>query len=148
MTSHRSLTVSVVSIALIAIAAGCQASIRNSEVPTLTVSALARDLDGGPASFKGQIVRVCRGRLTRLDPPTRREWQFAALGESFRHGAGVRVKPCGDAAPSLDSQGCLQGRIARADGSMAEPAPDESVLVASAIVSFVWYLHAQCPAAG
>lgn len=130
--------------AVVAFAGGCQTTLRGPEIPTLTVSELARDLDGGPASYKGQTVRVCRGRLTRLEPPTRREWRFSALGETFRHGAGVSVKPCGDTAPGLDSQECLQGRIARPDGSIVNPAPNESVLVSGAILSSVWYLHAQC----
>ena len=147
MTVGHTFTISLAPLALGGLSTACQTMIPDSEVPTVTVSELARDLARGPASYKGQVVRVCRGRLGEVEPLERREWQFAALGESFPHGAAVNVKGCADAIPRPDSQGCLQGRVARLDGSIAEVVPGESVIVSSTIESFTWYLHAQCPSA-
>lgn len=119
---------------------------RESGLPTLTVSALARDLARGPASFRGRLVRVCRGRLSQGQPAERRSWSFAAVGDPFPHGASILVRSCAEGGPSLDPQGCLQGRIARPDGSVLEPAADEPVAVSDLIESRVWYLHVDCGA--
>ena len=45
---------------------------------------------------------------------------LAAIGDPSPHGASLLVKACGDSDPVLDSQGCLEGRIARADGSVRD----------------------------
>lgn len=146
MSEPGRLRIALAVFALAGLAAGCRMMMRDSQVPRLTVSELARDLARGPVSFKGRMVRVCRGRLAQVQPVERREWQFAALGETFPHGASVTVKACGDTAPRLDTRGCLQGRIARPDGTVREPGPDEPSIVSDSIESYDWYLHASCEA--
>ena len=145
MTVGRYAGISLALLALGGFVTACRTMTRDSEVLTVTVSELARDLARGPASYKGQAVRVCRGHITQTLPVELRRWRFAARGESFPHGAAVHIKGCADATPRVDSQGCLQGRIARLDGSIGEVAPGESMIVSSTIESFTWYLHAQCP---
>ena len=148
MKAGRYGRIALALVALGSLGTACRTLAGDPKAPTVTVSELARDLARGPASYKGQTVRVCRGRLSETEPPERREWQLAALDESFPHGAAVNVKACADSTPRLDSRGCLKGRIARLDGSLAGVAPGESVIVSSAIESFTWYLHAQCPGSG
>lgn len=144
MSGTKTLRAGLAILIIASTIAGCRTMTQEHEAPTLTVSELARDLARGPASFKGRTVRVCRGRLDQIIPTDHREWAFSAIGERFPHGAGVNVKACGDAAPIVDSQGCLTGRVARPDGSIAEPAPDEGVIVSTAIHSYTWYLHEIC----
>jgi hypothetical protein len=141
VTVRRPFRICVGVLAVAALAAGCQTVMSNSEIPTITVSELARDLDRGQASFRDRNVRVCRGRLDRMQPAESRKWAFAAVGDPFPHGASVFVNSCrGEPVP--DSQGCLQGRIAPPDRSLSDPS--ERVISSSIIESYDWYLHVNC----
>jgi len=117
-------------------------------MPTLTVSELARDLapPRGPLSFKGRMVRVCRGRLTPVTPASLHRWELSGPETTYPYGAIVLVQTCGAARPQLDREGCLTGRVARADGSVRERAAGENeVMTAGTTISHTWYLHPQCP---
>jgi len=107
---------------------------------TVPLVSLARD----PEAWRGREVRTCGPEFH--GDSKEGVWELARPSVSGYHPAIVRVLGCADAAPARDSGGCVSGRIARRDGSI-EPLEDgEPRVISSDIVSYDWYLHAQCPA--
>lgn len=104
-------------------------------VPLLT---LARD----PEAWRGREVRTCSPAFRNY--PEQGEWLLSL--PNGQHSAGIRVLGCAGAAPAPDSNGCVAGRIARRDGSVKPLLEGEIYTVSSATISYIWYLHAQCPA--
>lgn len=112
---------------------------------TVPLHILARNID----SYRGRTVRTCgewngamreadgtllARQLNRIDPTSPHGW-----------GAVVFVAPCSGARPPL-SDGCINGRIAREDGSLNDPERIE--VVSHRIGSSEWWLHPQCRAPG
>jgi hypothetical protein len=106
-------------------------------------AALGVDADGYRIErHRGQIVRVC-GRPAQFDGRPAIE-HIRRPGETFFHGPPtVLLVPCGGAAPRLDRDGCITGRVAALDGSMNPP---PRTLHDDRPVSPDWFLHLQCPA--
>ena len=121
-------------------AAACQSLERTSpaELPTLT----GNQYGYGIERYQGRTVRVC-GRLTERESRWAVEY-VPRQGDFFFHGyPAVLVAGCAGAAPRLDRDGCLTGRIAAADGSLVLPSRVEWDDMP---VSRDWFLHAQCSA--
>lgn len=103
-----------------------------------------RRLAADPEEWRGREVRTC-GPSFRGDR-AKGEWQLSLPRASGYHPAIVRILGCAGVKPARDSNGCVSGRIARRDGSIRPTREGEERTISSAIVSYDWYLHAQCPA--
>jgi hypothetical protein len=126
------------------VAAACATVPAATPIKKVTVSELARNLVRESASLRGSELRVCGGRLLHYEEGEFGGWPLTAVGDPHRHGAVVLVRTCRNIRPATDPNGCLNGRVARADGSLLDPAPGESILVTDAIESYVWFLHQSC----
>lgn len=135
--SHSSLGAAVVIGSVMSVA--CVDATARESMPTLSVGQLARQIE----SFKGRHVRACGGRLDLSEVYKR--WAIQSIGDPNPHGAIVNVVPCPGVTPRLDGRGCIAGRIAYRDGTLDETRQTGPITMSSAITSYVWYLHAQCP---
>lgn len=117
--------------------AGASAPLQGETVPLVS---LARD----PEAWRGREVRTCGPEFS--GDSKEGVWELARPKVSGYHPAIVRVVGCAGVAPVRDSGGCLSGRVARRNGSIEPVAEGEPQVVSSAIMSYDWYLHAQCPA--
>jgi hypothetical protein len=148
MTVDRAVKAIAALMLVTLIVAGCRTASGAAAIQSVTVSELARDLKRGSASLRGKRLRVCKGRLQEYQSGETEGWPLGAIGETYRHGARVFVKTCGAVRPSADADGCFVGHVARSDGSLNDPAPDEPVLSSAVIESYTWYLHQPCPSSG
>lgn len=110
-------------------------------LPAIAAGQLARQIE----SFKGRNVRTC-GQLVPFEGSGPELWAVLSIKDPHRHGASVNVVPCPGVRPRLDANGCIAGRIAYRDGTLDETRQTGAIVMSSAITSYVWYLHAQCPA--
>lgn len=123
--------------AVVVLSAACQTG-RPS--PAAVLPMLAGTHSGyGIETYRGRVVRVC-GRLAQRQSRWAVEY-VPRPGDAFFHGyPAVLIAGC-DAAPRLDRNGCLVGRVAAEDGSMNPP--PRSVRTNDPY-SLDWFLHPQC----
>ncbi|HZF96011.1 MAG TPA: hypothetical protein VEZ20_14205 [Allosphingosinicella sp.] len=124
------------------LAAACQTQGRAGSpgLPTLSGTQYGYGIE----RHTGQTVEVC-GRLTERESRWAVEY-IPREDDFFFHGyPAVLIAGCAGAAPRLDRDGCLTGRIAAADGSLVLPSQrvwDDMP------VSRDWFLHPICSARG
>ncbi|HEY0012851.1 MAG TPA: hypothetical protein VGB79_08370 [Allosphingosinicella sp.] len=124
--------------ALLAAACQTQGGARSPDPPTLSGNQYGYSID----RHKGRTVRVC-GRLTERESRWAVEY-VPRQGDYFFHGyPAVLIAGCAGSAPRLDRDGCLTGRIAAVDGSLAPP---PRRLHDDMPIDRDWFLHAQCSA--
>lgn len=128
----------VTAAALLAAACQTQGRAGSPGLSTLT----GNQYGYGIERHKGQSVRVC-GRLTERESRWAVEY-VPRQGDVFFHGnPAVLIAGCAGAAPRLDRDGCLTGRIAAVDGSLSPP---PRRLHDDMPIDRDWFLHPQCPA--
>ncbi|HEY0012850.1 MAG TPA: hypothetical protein VGB79_08365 [Allosphingosinicella sp.] len=124
---------------LLAAACQTQGGARSPDLPTLSGDKYGYDIE----QYRGRTVRVC-GRLAQRESGWGVEYIPRQGDFFFFHGyPAVLVAGCAGAAPRLDPDGCLTGRIAAADGSLSPPPRNEWDDMP---VNRDWFLHAQCSA--
>jgi hypothetical protein len=117
--------------------AACATTRASAPVETIPLIHLATHIE----DYRGHTVRTCGPEFHRA-ADGRPEWLLTVPGAFGHHPAGVRIVSCPTQSARTDRHGCITGRIARADGSVSlagDPGP-----VSSAVISGVWFLHAQC----
>ena len=134
----------VLAAATLCITSACASTLATREaepVPTLAVENFEFNL----RRYIGRSVSVC-GRVVR----ERKHWGVARIpppGEFYFHGPPtVLVSSCGDAPPVLDVDGCVTGKVAAEDGTLAL-APKRVVQWDDSPIDREWFLHPQCRAA-
>lgn len=96
-------------------------------------------------ALRGQVVRTCGIQFRRIDVTEQHNmWQISIPTSVGWHPAELDVLKCGDQEPKLDREGCITGRIARHDGALRVPGPDD-IIVSDPGRTPYWALHAQCP---
>jgi hypothetical protein len=122
------------------LAVACAAAAAPPAVPTVPLVQIATGIE----EYRGQMVRICGPRSTRLDGG--RAWQLSVPRAFGHHAAGVVILGCPQLAAAGGEETCVTGRIARRDGSIEPDREGRLRVVSSAAISEEWFLHAQCPA--
>lgn len=128
--------------------AGCSAAAPEAPSAAAVQTVPLQVLAANTVDYRGRTVRVCgrwQNRSARSgDDAPETGWSLTAPNPPGMHGPhtySVIVAACRGARPRL-TNGCVTGRIAREDGSLAMP---EAILVASHVTgSNEWWLHPQC----